>query len=82
MHIASKGYDPPENSKLKTDLGRWPHLMEKRIKSFDKMQGMIRKKKNNKTDFDMNYIRSMEAQKELGNKAMLSLKDSDTLIYA
>ncbi len=23
LHEASKGYDPPENSKLKTDLGRW-----------------------------------------------------------
>ncbi len=76
MHIASKGYDPPENSKLKTDLGRWPHLMEKRVKSFDKMLGMIRKKKNFKTDFDMNYIRSMESQKELGKRAMAILDDS------
>ena len=29
LHEASKGYDPPENSKLKSDLGRWPSLMEK-----------------------------------------------------
>ncbi|MPN16169.1 Spore coat protein I [bioreactor metagenome] len=41
LHIASKGYEPPENSKLKSDLGRWPHLMEKRIKSFDKMKEMV-----------------------------------------
>ncbi len=42
LHIASKGYEPPENSKLKSDLGRWPHLMEKRIKALDKMRDMIR----------------------------------------
>jgi CotS family spore coat protein len=76
MHIASKGYEPPENSKLKTDLGRWPHLMEKRIKSFEKMKDMIRKKKNFKTDFDINYIKSVDAQKELGKKAMAILEDS------
>src|SRR5660398_26574 len=76
MHIASKGYEPPENSKLKTDLGRWPHLMEKRIKSFDKMKDMIRKKKNLKTDFDINYIKSVDAQKELGKRAMAILDDS------
>ena len=35
LHEASKGYDPPENSKLKSDLGRWPSLMEKRIKSLE-----------------------------------------------
>lgn len=31
LHIASKGYEPPENSKLKTDLGRWPNLMKKEL---------------------------------------------------
>ena len=45
LHEASKGYEPPENSKLKSDLGRWNHLMEKRIKSFDKMRDMIKEHK-------------------------------------
>ena len=32
LHETSKGYDPPENSKLKSDLGRWVNLMQKRVK--------------------------------------------------
>ena len=69
LHEASKGYDPPENSKLKSDLGRWTHLMNKRIKSFDKMRDMVRKK-NNKNSFDLLYLKSMEFYKEIGKKAL------------
>ena len=75
LHEASKGYDPPENSKLKSDLGRWPHLMEKRIKSFDKMKDMVRKK-NIKSDFDMIYIQSVEFYKDIGKKALSVLNNS------
>ncbi len=76
LHEASKGYDPPENSKLKTDLGRWPSLMEKRIKSLDKMRDMIRKK-NNKSNFDLLYLKSMEFYKEIGKKALNELNESN-----
>ena len=75
FHEASKGYDPPENSKLKSDLGRWPHLMEKRIKSLDKMKDMIRKK-GNKKDFDLLYLKSMEFYKEMAKKALQTLNNS------
>lgn len=75
MHEASKGYEPPENSKLKSDLGRWNHLMEKRVKSLDKMRDMLRKK-NNKSDFDMIYMKSMEFYKEMGKKALDTLNQS------
>ena len=75
LHEASKGYDPPENSKLKSDLGRWNHLMEKRIKSLDKMRDMIRKK-TNKSDFDLVYIKSMEFYKEIGKEALKTLQGS------
>lgn len=75
LHEASKGYDPPENSKLKSDLGRWTHLMNKRIKSLDKMRDMVRKK-NNKSNFDLLYIKSMEFYKELGRKALETLEGS------
>ncbi len=78
MHIASKGYDPPENSKLKTDLGRWPHLMEKRVKALDKMRDMARKK-GRKGDFDLNYVKSMEFYKELGKRAKIVLTTSTYL---
>lgn len=76
MHEASKGYEPPENSKLKSDLGRWPHLMEKRVKSLDKMRDMLRKK-SNKSDFDMVYLKSMEFYKEMAKKALGVLQDSN-----
>ena len=75
MHEASKGYEPPENSKLKSDLGRWPHLMAKRIKSFDKMRDMVRKR-NNKNSFDLIYLKSMEFYKEIGRKALKTLEES------
>lgn len=76
LHEASKGYDPPENSKLKSDLGRWPSLMEKRIKSLDKMRDMIRKK-NNKSSFDLLYLKSMEFYKGIGRAALKTLIESN-----
>lgn len=76
MHMASKGYDPPENSKLKTDLGRWPHLMEKRIKALDKMRNMSRKR-NKKGDFDFNYVKNVEFYRNLAKRALNVLNDSD-----
>ncbi|WP_139905717.1 CotS family spore coat protein [Clostridium thermarum] len=75
LHLASRGYEPPENSKLKTDLGRWPHLMEKRIKSFDKMRDMARKR-SMKTAFDLSYIKEMQFYKDLGKRALAILQDS------
>ncbi|WP_315116665.1 CotS family spore coat protein [uncultured Clostridium sp.] len=76
LHISSKGYEPPENSKLKSDLGRWPNLMEKRVKSLDKMRDMCRKR-NNKTKFDMNYIKSLQFYKNIGRRAITVLNDSE-----
>jgi CotS family spore coat protein len=75
LHIASRGYEPPENSKLKSDLGRWPHLMEKRIKSLDKMKDMARKK-SLKTPFDLNYVKTVQFYKDLGKRAMSVLESS------
>lgn len=78
LHISSKGYEPPENSKLKTDLGRWSHLMEKRVKSFEKMREMSRKK-GSRAKFDFNYFKSVQFYKELGFKAIEVLRDSEYL---
>lgn len=75
LHECSRGYEPPENSKLKSDLGRWPHLMEKRVKSFEKMRDMARKK-NNKTNFDLNYLKNVEFFKDQGKKSIEILSDS------
>lgn len=81
LHECSKGYDPPENSTLKTDIGRWPKIMEKRIKSFDKMRDMCRKK-NIKSDFDLKYLKNMEFYKELGKQAYENLNESDYFILS
>lgn len=75
LHIASKGYEPPENSKLKTDLGRWHKLMEKRVKSFDKMRYMSRKS-TNKTSFDINYVKNVDFYKDYGKRAINVLDNS------
>lgn len=75
LHSSSRGYEPPENSKLKTDLGRWPHLMDKRIKSFEKMRDMARKK-SCKTPFDLNYIKTVQFYKDLGKRAVHVLENS------
>lgn len=76
MHIISKGYEPPENSKLKSDLGRWPHLMEKRVRSFEKMRDMTRKR-SNKNNFEMNYLKTIQFYKDLGKRAMKVLNSSN-----
>lgn len=76
MHIASKGYEPPENSKLKTDLGRWPNLIEKRVRSMDKMRDMGRKK-SVKSKFDLNYMKTVEFYKDLGKRALNVILESN-----
>lgn len=68
LHIASRGYEPPEHSKLKSDLDRWLNVMNKRIKSFDKMRDMVRKK-GMKNDVDMMYIKNFEFYKEIAKQA-------------
>lgn len=76
LHNASKGYEPPENSKVKSDIGRWPTLMEKRVKSMDKMRDMSRKR-SVKTDFDLKYLKIYEEYKTLGNEALKILRSSE-----
>ncbi|WP_297520899.1 CotS family spore coat protein [uncultured Clostridium sp.] len=76
LHEASKGYDPPENSKLKTDIGRWPSLMDKRIKALSKMRDMARKK-NMKQNFDLTYIKTVDFYKDLAIRASKLLNASE-----
>lgn len=75
LHMASRGYEPPESSKLKSDLGRWPRMMEKRVKSLDKMKDMARKK-SSKTSFDLAYVKAVQFYKDYGRNAMEVLDSS------
>ncbi len=68
LHVCSRGYEPPEHSKLKSDLDRWPSVMSKRIRSFDKMRDMARKK-GVKNDIDMMYIKNYDFYKDLARQA-------------
>lgn len=78
LHECSKGYDPPENSKLKSDLGRWINLMEKRTKALDKMRDMARKK-HNKQQYDLDYLGNVDFYKRLAFRGLNVLKTSDYL---
>ncbi|MFA9397261.1 MAG: CotS family spore coat protein [Clostridiaceae bacterium] len=78
LHEASKGYEPPENCKLKTDLGRWPHLMEKRVRSFKKMRDMARKS-GRYSDFDLIYLKNFDFYVDLGRRALNILDNSNYL---
>ncbi len=75
LHISSRGYEPPEHSKLKSDLDRWPSIMEKRIRSFDKMRDIVRKK-GIKNEMDMLYLKNYEFYKEIAKKAYKVLEMS------
>ena len=50
--------------------------MSKRIKSFDKMRDMVRKR-SNKNEFDLLYLKSMEFYKDIGRKALKTLESSE-----
>lgn len=76
MHLASRGYEPPENSKLKSDLDRWPHLIDKRSKALEKMNDMARKKRD-KTEFDMIYMKALNFYKDLCKRAKNTLNTSE-----
>jgi spore coat-associated protein S len=49
--------------------------MEKRVKALDKMRDMG-KKKSNKENFDLNYMKVIQFYKDFGKKAIEVLKDS------
>lgn len=76
FHIASRGYEPPENSTVKTNIGKWPSIMEKRIKSLDKNLSISKKRKKKLPEFDNIYVKSKDFYKELGKKALDVLNGS------
>lgn len=75
LHEASKGYDIIEGSKLKSDLGRWKHLMIKRKDSLKKMK-MIAECKLDKSEFDRLYIENVEIYISFANEAIDILNKS------
>jgi len=75
LHEASKGYEIPEGAKLKSDLGRWPHLMVKRRDGLKKMKTMAENKLD-KTEFDKLYIENVALFIGLAKEAIDTLSRS------
>lgn len=75
LHEASKGYEIIEGAKLKSDLGRWHHLMAKRRDGLKKMK-TIAENKLDKTEFDRLFIDNVDLYVGLANEAIDTLSRS------
>jgi spore coat protein, CotS family len=75
FHEASKGYEVFEGAKLKSDLGRWHHLMTKRRDGLKKMKS-IAENKLDKSEFDRLYISAADLYVGLANEAIDTLSRS------
>jgi CotS family spore coat protein len=72
FHESSKGYEVYDGAKLKSDLGRWHHLMTKRRDGLKKMKS-IAEAKLDKSEFDRLYIDNVELYVGLANEAIDTL---------
>jgi CotS family spore coat protein len=72
FHESSKDYEVYDGAKLKSDLGRWHHLMTKRRDGLKKMKS-IAEGKLDKSEFDRLYIDNVELYVGLANEAIDTL---------
>lgn len=81
LHMTSKGYEVYDGAKLKSDLGRWHHLMTKRRDGLKKMKS-IAEGKLDKSEFDRLYIDSVDLYVGLANEAIdtLSMSKYDDVV--
>jgi spore coat-associated protein S len=75
FHEASKGYELYGGAKLKSDLGRWHHLMTKRKDGLKKMK-WIAENKLDKSEFDRLFIDNVDLYVGLANEAIDTLSRS------
>lgn len=75
FHEASKGYEMIDGAKLKSDLGRWHHLMTKRRDGLKKMKIMAENRLD-KSEFDRLFIDNVELYVGLANEAIDTLNRS------
>lgn len=75
LHEASKGYELYGGAKLKSDLGRWHHLMTKRRDGLKKMKS-IAENKLDKSEFDRLFIDNADLYVGLANEAIETLNRS------
>jgi CotS family spore coat protein len=75
LHEASRGYELIDGAKLKSDLGRWHHLMTKRRDGLKKMKSMAENRLD-KTEFDKIFIDNVDLYVGLANEAIETLNRS------
>jgi CotS family spore coat protein len=75
LHEASKEYELYGGAKLKSDLGRWHHLMTKRRDGLKKMKS-IAEGKLDKSEFDRLFIDNADLYVGLANEAIETLDRS------
>lgn len=76
LHNASMGYDPPENSNPKRNLGKWPKKYLSRCEDLLEFKDKI-SKKGNINKFDYLFLSNVDYYYEQGLRAFEELQDSD-----
>lgn len=72
FHLKARNFDPREEIKLRTDIGRYTTTIEKRSAMLGKMKNIARKKRK-KSDFDITYLSNLEFYQELAKRAIKEL---------
>lgn len=77
FHLHARGFTPDEDTKVRSDIGKLPNTLDKRMITLNKMRDIARKNKR-KTEFDMLYLTNVEFYLKLSKEALNSL---DSLSY-
>lgn len=78
MHVASKGFQPPPGSKVKTNWGQLPEKLHKQTQELIKYKE-IASGKEQKADFDKLYLANADDFIEMARQSLDFLENSDYL---
>lgn len=73
MHKASRGYIPPEGSKVQDDLGKLPAYFRKRLEDIKKLKKLA---KRGRTSIDLMFLEYVDYYCALGEDALMQLEKS------
>lgn len=74
FHLASTGYQPPENSSVSSKLGRWPHHYNSMLNRF--MDWQETAKKSSENPLSRVFLANVDRNIKLGEKAVAMLNKS------
>jgi CotS family spore coat protein len=69
FHLCARGFTPDEETKVRSDIGKLPNTLEKRLTTLNKMRDLARKNKK-KNEFDILYLSNVEFYLKLSKEAM------------